>query len=245
MKKNLIIWIIILISFVVIFVLVFRPIRSLKTMELIAKDKLMNEPFFLFTDTYVEDYKGIEGPIVTEMKERVKFTWYKVLDWGDTAKVSAYVYKFFLRDLNGMGLLFKDRKEPPDISANYQWYYVYVGDRNGKSSFADLIPDKYTVNSVNSLNYELSCKQNELEDLVFFIVNPNRLLFFLKKGYFFLMEKDYNYSIVDFYEPIAQKVDWQNNDTMSTMSTMSAKVFFIDSLEVFIVPNFAPIDSSQ
>lgn len=92
MRKK-IIWIIILIILTMLFVLIVKPIRTTRVMENIAKEMLMEEgPLQLFSDNNEPIYEGIEGPIVTDMQERVEYTWYKVLEWGDTASISAFVY---------------------------------------------------------------------------------------------------------------------------------------------------------
>ena len=55
----------------------------------------------------------------------------------------------------------------------------------------------------------------------------------MRKGHFQIVENNDDYTIVDFYEPIANIVD---KHTVETISTMSAKVFVNDSLELLIMP---------
>src|SRR5690606_31924921 len=109
MDRKKTIWKILLLLFVIQIVYVIRPVRTMKTMETIAREKLMEEPFYLFTNKYENLYRDIEGPIITDRQNRVEFTWYKVLEWGDTASISALVYKNFLNEFSGA---FRAKNEP-------------------------------------------------------------------------------------------------------------------------------------
>lgn len=233
MKKNKITLKFILILFITIWLYyIIKPIRTMSVMECIAKDKLMDDgPLKLFSGNHKPIYQEIEGPIVTDRKERVEFTWYKILEWGDTAHISAFVYKNFLRDLNFMGLLFEGDTEPADVTADIKWYYVYVPE--GISKFIDILPNQYKNKSIELSEFKLYSQQTNKADSIIFIINPDRLFYFLQKGHFQIVEKNNNYAIVDFYQPIANIINKHTNDTISTMS---AKVFFNDSLEVFILP---------
>jgi hypothetical protein len=227
-------WIIIFIIFIILFLLIVKPFRTMGVMESIAKEKLMEEgPLKLFSDNDEPIYKGIEGPIVTDRGERVEYRWYKVLEWGDTASISAFVYKNFLKEFSGS---FR-KKNPPSVTADGKWYYVYVPE--GISKFADALPLQHKKGIINSSKIKLYQGQNEIADSIQFIVKPSRLFYFLQKGYFSVVEKDENYIIVDFYEPIANIV---HKHTKDSISTMSAKVFLNDSLEVLIIPYDVPIE---
>jgi len=227
MRKK-IIWIIILIVLTMLFVLIVKPIRTTRVMENIAKEMLMEEgPLKLFSDNNEPIYEGIEGPIVTDMQERVEYTWYKVLEWGDTASISAFVYNSCLNEFSG---IFR-AKNPPSVTADIKWYYVYVPE--GISKFTDILPKKYDSYSIDVSVFEFNSKQEKIADSINFIINPDRLFFFLQKGHFQIVEKNDDYTIVDFYEPIANIVD---KHTVETISTMSAKVFVNDSLELLIMP---------
>lgn len=227
MRKK-IIWIIILIILTMLFVLIVKPIRTTRVMENIAKEMLMEEgPLQLFSDNNEPIYEGIEGPIVTDMQERVEYTWYKVLEWGDTASISAFVYNSCLNEFSG---IFR-AKNPPSVTADIKWYYVYVPE--GISKFTDILPKKYDSYSIDVSVFEFNSKQEKIADSINFIINPDRLFFFLRKGHFQIVENNDDYTIVDFYEPIANIVD---KHTVETISTMSAKVFVNDSLELLIMP---------
>ncbi len=233
MRKK-IIWIVNLTILIMLFVLIVKPFRTTRVMENIAKEMLMEEgPLHLFSDNGEPIYEGIEGPIITYYQKRVEFTWHKVLEWGDTARISAFVYKNFINEF--LGIL--RAKNPPSVTADSKWYYVYV--REGISKFGDVLPQKHKNVALNYLKYIPYLKQNEMTDSIVFTVIPERLFFFLQRGYFTVVEKNDNYTIVNFYEPIANIV---HKHTDETISTMSAKVFVTDSLELFILPYDVPVE---
>lgn len=218
---------------IVLFVLIVKPIRTIKVMESIAKNELMDEPFYLFTDKYENLYKNVEGPIIIDRQDRVQFTWYKVLEWGDTASISAFVYKNFFIEFTGV---FRSQN-PSSVTADTKWYYVYVPE--GISKFTDIIPKCCNRNVTDVSVFKLSPNKEKTVDSINFIINPSRLLFFLKKGHFQIVEKNDIYTIIDFYEPIANIVHRHTNESIPTMS---AKVFFLDSLEVLILPFVVPVE---
>jgi len=232
MRKK-ITWIIVLTIFIILFAFIIRPIRTMKVMESIAKSELMGEPFYLFTKKYERLYKDVEGPLVNDLQDRVQFTWYKVLEWGDTASISAYVYKNFIKEFLGV----VRAKNPPSITADIKWYYVYVPE--GISRFTDILPNQYDDKAVDISIFKLDNRQQNIVDSITFTIEPERLLLFLKKGHFQVVEKLEEYVAVDFYQPIAKLVHSPSN---STTSTMSAKVFFIDSLYVLIIPYDIPTE---
>jgi hypothetical protein len=232
MRKK-IIWIFIFTIFTILLVLILKPIRTTRIMENIAKEMLIEEgPLKLFSDNGEPIYEEIKGPIVTDRQERVEYTWYKVLQWGDTASISAFVYKNFMKEFSG---IFR-KKNPPSVSADSKWYYVYVPE--GISKFADLLPQQHYKQERDFSKYKLYYSQKEMSDSINFIVRPTQLFYFLQKGYFTVVEKHDNYTVVDFYEPIAAIGGSQANDPISTMS---AKVYVNDSYEVLITPYVVPI----
>lgn len=215
-----------------LFLLVIKPIRTTRVMENIAKEMLMEEgPLQLFSDNDEPIYEGIEGPIITDMQEIVEYTWYKVLEWGDTASISAFVYSNYLNEFSGIFRV----KNPPSVAADVKWYYVYIPE--GISKFTDILPKKYDSCSIDVSVFEFNSKQERIADSIDFIIKPYRLFFFLQKGHFQIVEKNDDYTIVDFYEPIANIV---NKPTDEPISTMSAKIFVNDSLELLIVPYDVP-----
>jgi hypothetical protein len=76
-----IIWIIVATLFIILFVLIVKPIRTKSVMESIAMEMLMEEgPLKLFEGSDEPIYQGIEGPIINDRQDRVEYTWYKVLE---------------------------------------------------------------------------------------------------------------------------------------------------------------------
>ena len=219
---------------IMLFMLIVKPIRTKRVMENIAKEMLMEQgPLQLFSDNNEPIYEGIEGPIIIDREERVEYTWYKVLEWGDTASISSFVYKSFLNEFSG---IFR-AKNPASVTADSQWYYVYVPE--GISKFEDILPEQYKKTGIGSSNFKSYHRQNEIADSINFTVLPERLFYFLLKGYFTVVEKNDDYTIVDFYEPIANIV---HKLTDETIPTISAKLFVNDSLEVLILPYDVPVE---
>ncbi len=225
MKK--LIFIIIIAFLITLLFLIIKPIRTLKVMEIIAKEELMDEPFYLFNDKYFKLHNKYElnGPIIKDNNIFVSFIWYKILDWGDTAIINVNVYRYPF-SASWRNYLF------PSVSMNYQWYYFSFP--KGTSRFEDLFPIKYKDKSISEL--KLCSNQDEKKyKNTLFLININRLFFFLKKGYFEILEKNENYSIVSFYEPIANLYKHYNNK-IDTINTMSAKILFNNSFEIQIIP---------
>jgi hypothetical protein len=232
--KRKIIWIIIFTILFILFVLIVKPIRTTRGMENIAKEMLMKEgPLKLFSNNYEPIYNGIEGPKVIDRQDRIEYIWFKVLEWGDTASISAFVYKNFLKEISGI----LRKKNPPSVTADIKWYYVYMP--KGISEFKEILPKRFDRYVGDFSVFKICPSQKKIGDSINLIVDPNRLLFFLKKGHFQIVEKNDIYTIIDFYEPIANIVHRQTNNSISTMS---AKVFINDSLEVLILPCVVPID---
>ena len=221
MKK--IIWKIVIALIIIVLFIAIRPIRTKSIIRSIAENEFINE---LKKDSL---RKQLYGPIISEKEKYSEFKWYKVLEWGDTAAIYIDVYKNPF-DNNWGNFLF------PRITMNYQWYYFLFP--NGTSKFEDILPIQYEKRAIKSSDFKLYTK-NEIADSIRFIVKPDRLFYFLQKGYFSVIEKNENYTIVDYYEPIANVVHKHKNDVTSTMS---AKVFVNDSLEVLIIPYDIPIE---
>lgn len=226
MRKKIFMVIILIVSIILVLLNV-KPLRTTKEMEKIAKSELMEEPLSLFTDNYDYKYKGIVGPIVFDRGEKVEYTWYKILEWGDTATISAFVYKNFINEYLG---IFRSQNQP-SATADLKWYYVY--EPEGISKFNDLLFHTHNRKTIDVSRSKLSARQNSISDSLRFVVQPERLLFFLKKGHFQIVEKQNGFTVVDFYQNIAKKTNSNGN---SFKLTKSAKIFINDSLEVFILP---------
>jgi len=214
-------------------VLVIRPIRTKETMALIAKDKLTDmAPLELISQ--------LEGPLIFDSKSRMKYTWYKVLEWGDTATISAWVYKCFLEDINIFKIINRNHKEPPDVAANEKWYYIYVP--NGISDFNDIFPINYSIKSNDTSLFKLSNKQGDWLDSITFSINPEMLLYFLKKGHFQVVRKNEKYVTVDFYQTIARI---GSNHNRNAIETRSANIFLVNTLEILIIPFDVPFEMRE
>src|SRR5690606_38541281 len=111
-------------------------------------------------------------------------------EWGDTASISALVYKNFLNEFSGA---FRAKNEP-DVTADIKWYYIYVPE--GISKFTDIIPPQYDNKAV--VDFKLNKEQESQADSIIFSIDAEGLLFFLKEGHFQVVEKQTEYTIVDF-----------------------------------------------
>ncbi len=97
---------------------------------------------------------------------------------------------------------------------NYQWYYFLFP--NGTANFSEILPDDLDIKEADTSYFKLDSRQNEVKDSISFIINSERLLHFLKKGHFQVVEKREAYALVDFHQPIANIVSI-TNDTVATM----------------------------
>jgi len=223
MKK--IIWIIIIGLVAIILFVLIRPIRTKSIMKSIA----VNE----FEDIQMYDSlrKKLTGPVINDKGKYVEFKWYKVLEWGDTSTIYIDVYK------KPSSFSWRDDFFCPKITMNYQWYYFLFP--HGTSRFEELLSLQCQKEAIDFSKYKPYHRQNEVSNSINFTVIPERLFYFLQNGYFTVVEKNDDYTIVDFYEPIANIV---HKHTDETISTMSAKVFVTDSLELFILPYDVPVE---
>ena len=207
---------------------VMKPVRTAGSMVQIASEMLREPgPLQLFAANGDILYRGIHGPILNDVEDRIEYTWFKVLDWGDTATISASVYK---NVLNELGSLVR-RKNPPAVWANSKWNYVY--NPVGESRFSDLLPESNKQRSTDSSVYTLSRQQDESHTSFKYIIKPDKLLILLQRGYFNVAEKKGNYTTVDFFEPIAEAPSEPNG---SRAQTISARVYVDDSLNILIEP---------
>jgi hypothetical protein len=185
-----------------------------------------------FEDLKIHDSlrKQLIGPVIIDNGVYIEFKWYKVLEWGDTSAIYIDVFRSPFK--NNWSNFFT-----PKITMDWQWYYFTFP--NGTSKFGNILPNTNGKKADDSSKYKLYHKQNEIADSMKFTVIPDRLFYFLQKGYFTVVEKKDTYTIVDFYESIANIVHKHTNENLSTMS---AKVFVNDSLGVIIMPYDVPIE---
>ena len=221
MKK--VIWIILIGLIVIILFVLTRPIRTISVMKNIAVSE------FEHIQMYDSLRKKLTGPVFNDKGNHVEFKWYKVLEWGDTSAIYIDIYK------KPTSFSWRDDFFFPNITMNYQWYYFLFPQ--GTSKFEDILSLQCQKARIDSSKYRPYHRQNEASNSINFTVIPERLFYFLKKGYFTVLDKNDDYTIVDFYEPIANIV---NKPTDEPISTMSAKIFVNDSLELLIVPYDVP-----
>lgn len=174
----------------------------------------------------------LSGPKVSDRGKYLEFEWYKILEWGDTAALHIAIYKW------PCSFSWRDDFYWPRITMNYQWYYfLFPG---GTSKFEDILPNQYKKKGIKFSDFILyHGQQKAIDDTIRFIVKQDRLFYFLQKGYFTIVEKNENFAIIDFYEPI---VNIEHTHKSDITTTISAKVFINDLLEVLIVPYDIPID---
>ncbi len=223
MEKN--IWKILSAIIVITLFIITRPIRTESVMKSIAINEFEN------IQMYDSLRKQLTGPVIIDKGKYLEFKWYKVLEWNDSARLYIDIFK------KPIGQEWKSFFSPR-ITMDWQWYYFLFP--NGTSTFADVLPSQQKNLPIDSSKYKPYHRQNEMPDSINFIVIPDRLFYFLQKGYFTVVDEMDTYTIVDFYEPIANIV---HRHAKETLSTMSAKVFVNDSLEVFILPYDVPTEN--
>ncbi len=173
-------------------------------------------------------FEELSGPLVdTTHEDYIEFKWYEVLDWGDTASISCDVW----RSLSSFS--WRDSYFWPRTTYNRQWSYLF----DPRSEFSDVLPTEYQgkVSILSALR--LSPDQRQQTDSMEMIVDPERLLFFLKEGYFELLDQGRYHTVVGFYEPIGYIFMG-----LDTIRPRAAEVYIDEAAEVLIVPYDAPLD---
>jgi len=206
--------------------LFLRP-RKEKRMEKIAYKELIN---YLGEGFDTTNYKVI-GPLMgTKNVEYNSYQWYKVLPWGDTASIYIDVF----RRLNSFS--WRDKYFWPRITMNYQWNYLM----GSISKLEEILPlrfkDKIYLHTQLRLypNHETHTDSTELS------ISPERLFFFLEEGFFRVLDKKENYTVVEFFEPVGN-IFYMNGDKVDTIFfSTGAKIFVNDYLEVLIEPYKIP-----
>lgn len=226
MKKKKIITLLSISVLCLIIYLVFIP-RSIKRMEKIANNHLKS-------DLHWDDYGDLlEGPAIEEIGENyVSFFWYSKLAWGDTAaiyiRVGKSIYSSSLRDFIW-----------PSTTMNYQWTYLELKLGNHRlGKFKDVLPKKNIVYPID--NYSIWNDHPIDFDSSILILEPDKLFFFLKEGYFEALKKDENYTEVTFLEPIG-KMKIESSVKVDTNLTSGAKIYTNDSSQLLIIPYRIPM----
>lgn len=223
MKKRTVILltnvlIIILLCFIV------KPIRTTSVLSNIAQREFQNIP------VYDSLRKQLKGPIILKKNKYYEFMWYRVLDWGDTAAIFIDVYKY------PTSFSWRDDYFWPRITMNYQWAYLTSG---AISKFEDVLPPKYENLPLIMSSIKLSPNQEKYFESAELSIIPDRLFWFLKKGYFEVLEKKEDYTVVTFYQPIGN-VYVRTPNKIDTINTMSAKLLINEAFEVLILPYNVP-----
>ncbi len=198
------------ISFLIAVILLTGCYRTNYEMQYKAKKELI-------TDIHRHEFEMLSGPFIVKKDEAsTTFMWYKTLEFTDTAK--AYVIVPRKRSF------FSNIK----IGMNYQYGYLEGAMNSFKDLFPENIADKFDE------NIQLSeFKPDSLTYSIKYIIDINKLLFFIKEGYFDILSKNESYAVITFYEPFAEIS--QSINSISG-STWAAKIFFGDSNKISILP---------
>lgn len=208
----------------VFFVMVFiQPIRTIGVMRNIASDELNDAMYRLFGKRQDIILEQLNGPLMNEGKNKnsVRFQWYKVLKWGDTASIYIEVYKY------PTSLSWQDNFFWPDVSMNDHWTYI----DEPISNFKDLFHDSYITYKDTSI-FKFNIVQENPSDSIEYIISKERLRYLLKMGYFIVLDKQEKYVLINFYEDFASII---NKKTKESKWVESAKIY-IDSLNVVMMP---------
>ena len=195
---------------------VFWP-RSIKRMERIAEYELQDE----VQESIVRE---LGGPLIYHNQKYAEFVWYKVLEWGDTSKIFISVHRsiFSCDRYDSWWRNFLCYLEP-SVTMNYAWNYV---GKIGASNFEEIFPEGAKGIEVMS-SVEMKGEGFDL------IVPTERLIYFLKKGYFSVLQQEQKETTILFYEPIANVYLGNKKDTATLMT---AKALANDSVGIFLIP---------
>lgn len=210
---------------VVIFVLVvvvIKPFRTDGIIKNIAESEFQVIP--LADSLRIQ----LTGPVIHDKGIYASHAWFKVLEWGDTAMLHIDVYK------RPQSFSWRDKFFWPRITMNYKWYYfVLQGD---SLKLKGLLPDKGLRIPLEAFQLDvIQFNRFHNSQKITFLVPPEMLLILLKKGYFTVVEKKQNHTIVEFYGPIANV---RKNGLSPKTWVSSAKVSINDSLQIFVDPTF-------
>ncbi len=167
-------------------------------------------------------WKNLQGPIIdsTTRPDQLTFVWYRILEWGDTAKIQIQYVR------HGFGCSFPSE---PGIFMNGKWGYLYPP----YSSPEDLLPRQLETDSCGSPCFELSRLQDSITISGKFLVPPARLARFLNEGYFEAIQWSAYHTVVRFYQEIAHI---QGQSATDTFNTSYAEVHLNAVHQVVIIP---------
>lgn len=216
MKSKTILFIISL-SFIVYFL---WP-RSTHKMSSIAKEELVAivpQPLI----------NQLSGPLIRETDDHSEFVWFKNLEWGDTSKIYIRVYKnFYSCKEKSWWRSFLCYLEP-QVTMNYEWNYFIFED--GTGNFLEAFPSGGKAIEVQS---SLISNADSIRNGYELIVPSEQIVKFLENGYFEVLQKENDTTIISFYEPIA---NWYLNNRKDTIWVSTAKVISNDTTGITLVP---------
>ena len=172
----------------------------------------------------------LKGPVSLNKGSYVEFQWYKVLEWGDTAAIYVDVYKY------PTSPSWRDNFFWPRVTMNFQWNYLMYGRLN---KIENIYPNRYKNKVFFADSLQLYPNLKEIFENAVLTINPDRLFFFLKEGYFEILDRKDDYTVVAFYQPIGN-IYVKNQNITDTINTMAAKVSVNEASEILIIPYNAP-----
>ena len=200
--------------------------RSISQMRSKAIDKAGSTAFMSNNEHRYESFRGPFMVVDTSHSEfgGIEFVWYSVLDWGDTAQVSAKVTEQSDLYYHLLGQV----ESPWLVNANSGYSYF----RSGKQSdLMDLLPPNHSRDVGALRPYRDS--DYEIEGVTF--LKPLDLLYrFLEEGYFVILGKNEEFTVVEFYDNIARIRE--NTEDSTTLEIKVARVIVNAENQVMIVP---------
>ena len=160
------------------------------------------------------------------LDDGIIFSWYYILENGDSAILNIQV--------NRRGKFLQD--EQFCVTMNNKWSYLL----KTKVKYINVLPLKHAGDSSFLKRSVLFDNQDEYLNSIdsFQVLIPTEKLFsYLKEGYFSVLKRYEDYTVIAFYEPIATVIREKESKPILT-----AKVYFNDRNEVLIFPYDAPLE---
>ncbi len=210
-----------IIAFLVIIIVIglFLKPRSYKKMESLANSELK---YLLENEKIADKLKDFQRVSLSESKDKnaLLFAWMYLLKTGDTAIINIEVKKE----------VYPWQDDECEVYMNSKWGYLFKPDR----FFLSVLPLKFKGDSayLNKCDaYTNNDKYIYNNDSLKLFIPTKKLFSFLKDGYFDVLMRYEDYTIVSFIEQIGST---KIKDKM--VPTMAAKIFFNDRHEVLILP---------
>jgi hypothetical protein len=217
----------VIIALVIIFIiaLIFyrsTSLRSFEKMEDLANLKFKEKFDNRNIRVKMNDFHRL--PLKDTLDNGIVFSWYYLLEDGDSANINIQV--------NNRGKFLQD--EQFRITMNYKWGYLY----RPESMYIQILPLKYKGDSLYLDRIVLLDDQDNYinsTDSVKLLIPTKKLLYFIKKGYFNVLKRYEDNTVVAFYEPVATLI--RGNESKAILT---AKIYFNDRYEVLIFPYDGP-----